>query len=59
MKVVFYWHMQPIGESNFEPSDEIERCEWVLEREAIDRLTFINDKRLLIKFATEDMHIYE
>src|SRR5215510_3940851 len=45
MKVVFYWHMQPIGESNFEPSDEIERCEWVLEREAIDRLTFINDKR--------------
>ena len=59
MKVVLYWHMRPIGESNFEPSDEIAQCEWVIEREAIDRLTFINDKRLLLKFATEDVYLYE
>jgi 8-oxo-dGTP pyrophosphatase MutT (NUDIX family) len=55
MKVVLYWHMQPIGEWGFEPSDEIQQCEWLVEREAIDRLTFLNDKRLLLEFVREDV----
>jgi 8-oxo-dGTP pyrophosphatase MutT (NUDIX family) len=50
-KVVFYWHMEPLGESNFEPTDEIESCEWLAIPEAVDRLTFLNDKRFLLKFA--------
>lgn len=59
IKIVFYWHMTPVGDSKFAPSDEIERCEWVPEREAIDRLTYLNDKRLLLQFATEDIYTHE
>jgi 8-oxo-dGTP pyrophosphatase MutT (NUDIX family) len=59
IKVVLYWHMTAVGESKFEPSDEIERYEWVPVREAIDRLTYLNDKRLLLQFATEDIYVYE
>jgi len=51
LKVVLYWHMMPVGEPNFEPSDEIERCEWLTVREAVDRLTFLNDKQLLLSLT--------
>jgi 8-oxo-dGTP diphosphatase len=50
-KVVFYWHMEALGESNFEPTDEIESCEWLTIHEAVDRLTFLNDKRFLLQFT--------
>jgi 8-oxo-dGTP diphosphatase len=53
-KVVLYWHMIPVGESNFEPCDEILECEWLPMREAIDRLTFPRDKEFLRQFAKED-----
>jgi 8-oxo-dGTP diphosphatase len=53
-KVVLYWQMEPIGESGFEPCDEIERFEWLAVREAVDRLTFITDKRFLLKFISDD-----
>jgi 8-oxo-dGTP diphosphatase len=52
-KVVFYWHMEALGESNFVPTDEIESCEWLTIREAVDRLTYLNDKRFLLKFADQ------
>ncbi|MDX2032492.1 MAG: NUDIX domain-containing protein [Blastocatellia bacterium] len=52
-KVVLYWHMEPAGDWAFEPSDEIELCEWLPVREAIDRLTFLNDKRFLLQFTRE------
>jgi 8-oxo-dGTP pyrophosphatase MutT (NUDIX family) len=52
-KVVFYWHMEALGESGFEPTDEIECCEWLTIGEAVDRLTFLNDKRFLLKFTDE------
>jgi 8-oxo-dGTP pyrophosphatase MutT (NUDIX family) len=52
-KVVFYWHMEALGESSFEPTDEIECCEWLTIREAVDRLTFLNDKRFLLKFTDQ------
>lgn len=52
-KVVIYWHMETTGEWAFEPSDEIELCEWLPVREAIDRLTFLNDKRFLLRFTEE------
>jgi 8-oxo-dGTP diphosphatase len=51
-KVVLYWHMEPVGEWHFEPSDEILACEWLTLREGVDRLTFLNDKQFLLKFAT-------
>ncbi|MFN0087727.1 MAG: NUDIX hydrolase [Blastocatellia bacterium] len=52
-KVVLYWQMEAAGEWNFEPSNEIEECEWLPVREAIDRLTFLNDKRFLLTFIDE------
>ncbi|MDQ3013031.1 MAG: NUDIX domain-containing protein [Acidobacteriota bacterium] len=51
LKVVLYWHMAPVGEHDFVASDEIEHCEWVTLREAVDRLTFLNDKQLLLSVA--------
>lgn len=54
LKVVLYWHMEPIGEHNFEPSDEIERCEWLTVRDAVDRLTFLNDKQLLLSLIPDN-----
>lgn len=53
-KVVLYWHMTPVGEWEFEPSGEIEKCEWVTVREAFNRLTFQDDKDFLRQFASDD-----
>ena len=53
-KVVFYWHMEPVGEWQFEPSEEIERCEWLTVKEAVNRLTFSNDKQFLLRFTNDD-----
>jgi 8-oxo-dGTP diphosphatase len=53
-KVVLYWHMTPVGEWGFEPSDEIEKCEWTTLREAFKRLTFEDDKEFLRQFVNED-----
>jgi len=52
-KVVLYWHMEAMGESDFEPSDEIESYDWLTVSEAVDRLTFLNDKRFLLEIAEE------
>jgi 8-oxo-dGTP diphosphatase len=53
-KVVFYWHMEAIGESDFESNDEIESIAWLSPNEAIDRLSFLNDKQFLLKFSVEN-----
>jgi 8-oxo-dGTP diphosphatase len=58
-KVVFYWHMETVGESKFEPSDEILCYEWFPVREAVDRLTFLNDKKFLLKFVNESESRHE
>ncbi len=53
-KVVLYWRMEPAGESEFEPNHEVSHYEWVSPLEAIDRLTYENDKELLRRFVTEE-----
>ena len=53
-KVVLFWHMEPAGESEFIPNNEVSHYEWVSEREAIDRLTYDKDKDLLRQFITHD-----
>ncbi len=53
LKVVLYWHMEPVGDQEFEPSDEIERCEWLMIGDAINRLTYLNDKQLLLTFIND------
>lgn len=51
LKVVLYWHMQTVGEHEFEPSEEIEEFEWLTIGDAVNRLTFLNDKQLLLSFT--------
>lgn len=53
-KVVLYWHMTPLGAWDFVASDEIEHCEWLTPRAAVDRLTFLNDKQFLLRFIADD-----
>ena len=49
-KIVFYWHMAPDGEHNFEPNDEIIDIAWLPFAAAVDRLTFLNDKKFVLQF---------
>ena len=53
LKVVLYWHMEPVGDQHFEPSDEIEGFEWLPVADAINRLTFLNDKQLLLSLIND------
>ncbi len=52
-KVVLFWHMTPVGECEFEPSDEVSDYDWVPASEALDRLTYRKDRELLRQFVTE------
>jgi 8-oxo-dGTP diphosphatase len=53
-KVVFYWHMEPEGECEFEPNHEVLSYEWVSALEAIDRLTYEKDKELLRRLVKDE-----
>jgi 8-oxo-dGTP pyrophosphatase MutT (NUDIX family) len=53
-KVVFYWHMEPSGECEFEPNHEVLSYEWVSALEAVDRLTYEKDKELLRRLVTAE-----
>jgi 8-oxo-dGTP pyrophosphatase MutT (NUDIX family) len=52
-KVVLYWHMEPEGECEFKPNDEVLSYEWVSAPEAIDRLTYEKDKELLQRLVKD------
>ncbi|NBO63541.1 MAG: NUDIX hydrolase [Acidobacteria bacterium] len=49
-KIVLYWHMAPIGDHNFVPNEEVLAIAWLPFSKAIDRLTFLNDKKFLLQF---------
>jgi len=53
-KVVFYWHMEPEGECEFEPNHEVSLYEWVSALEAVDRLTYEKDKELLRRLVKDE-----
>ncbi len=53
-KVVLYWHMEPVGECEFAPSDEVSHYEWVPARAAVGRLSYEKDKELLRQFVADD-----
>ena len=48
-KVVLFWHMLPKGDSAFEESEEVGRCEWLLVEEAIHKLTYPKERDLLVQ----------
>jgi len=48
-KVVLYWHMLLIGEARFKPQDrtEVDRVEWLPFGQAVERLTYEREKRVM------------
>ena len=46
-KIVLYWNMELVGESEFVPSKEVDRLEWLSRSEAIRRLNHPAERRLL------------
>jgi 8-oxo-dGTP pyrophosphatase MutT (NUDIX family) len=46
-KVVQFWNMVPIGESKFEPSEEVERVRWLSVRKALEVLDYDGERELL------------
>lgn len=46
-KTVFYWVMEPEGEFIFKPSSEVERMEWLPVKEALERLSHEDEKKLI------------
>ena len=46
-KEVHYWQMEIVGDPDFQPSDEVDRMEWLTPEEAIKRLTYERDRNLV------------
>jgi len=51
-KVVRFWNMRPIGESNFESSEEVLSIHWMTLRKALERLDH-EAERALVQQASE------
>lgn len=45
-KLVRFWNMTPVGESRFQPSEEVATIEWLLPREAVKRLCYEGERML-------------
>jgi 8-oxo-dGTP diphosphatase len=50
-KVVQFWNMAPIGESKFEPSEEVDRVMWLSLQKALEVLDYESERDLLRKNA--------
>lgn len=46
-KIVVYWIMEPVGECNFKPTDEVLKLEWLSPEDAITRVAHDNQKSLI------------
>ena len=52
-KLVVFWSMTPIQVAVFVPSEEVDRLEWLTPREAVARLSYAQEKKLVEKAAGE------
>jgi 8-oxo-dGTP diphosphatase len=52
-KVVKFWNMVPIGESKFEPSEEVDRVTWLSLQKALEVLDHDGERELLRKIALD------
>lgn len=52
-KLVKYWHAKLIGASDFQPNSEVARMEWLSVEEAIERLNYSSERRLLERRQSE------
>ncbi|MDZ7340943.1 MAG: NUDIX domain-containing protein, partial [candidate division KSB1 bacterium] len=48
-KVVLYWNMKLIEDGHFRPNGEVDRRQWLRSEEAIQRLTYVDEKELVQK----------
>jgi 8-oxo-dGTP diphosphatase len=46
-KVVQFWNMEPMGESKFEPSAEVEKVMWLSVQKALEVLDYDAERELL------------
>ena len=46
-KEVHYWRMEVVGDPNFQPSEEVDRVEWLTPEEALARLSYEGERKLL------------
>jgi 8-oxo-dGTP diphosphatase len=46
-KVVRYWHMTPVGTTEWSPNDEVDMKRWIAARDADALLTYDGDRRIL------------
>jgi 8-oxo-dGTP diphosphatase len=55
-KVVFYWKMEVKDQCSFQPSEEVEKLEWLPPFEALNRLTH-DDERNVVRMAYNELKI--
>ncbi len=48
-KTVRFWHATIEGESDFQPSEEVARIDWLTIDEAIQQLDYEDERRLLVR----------
>jgi 8-oxo-dGTP pyrophosphatase MutT (NUDIX family) len=53
-KVVRFWHMGPLGASEFRPSEEVAEIQWLAVDEAIRRLTYPKERDLVQRAIREE-----
>ena len=46
-KIVLFWRMSPLGIPDFKPGDEVDRARWFTLNEALRRMSYENEKKLL------------
>lgn len=53
-KVVLFWHMIPVSELEFRPSEEVNEVEWLTVEEAVDRLTYSRERDVVQNSGREE-----
>lgn len=53
-KVVRFWHMAPVGASEFRPSEEVAGIGWLVVGEAIRKLTYPKERDLVQRAIKEE-----
>lgn len=53
-KAVFVWHMRLVAERQFDPDAEVDARQWLSPENALDRLTYQNERALLRRTLAPD-----
>ncbi len=48
-KLVLFWHMTLAAQGKFSPNDEIDLLEWLTVAQALERLSYADERQLLIQ----------